>query len=586
MAEKLNHVIELLKEDYPFFNHLQVTSFKRSNHTKIRDNVLYFDTIPHALVYLIHYHVGTEITLDPHFNTIGTMIDLSRNAVFTTGYMKRVIQRQAMMGINKIMLYTEDVYEVKDEPYFGYMRGRYSKEEIQEIVAYGEMFEVEIIPCIQTLGHFGQLLRWSEYQDIKDQQTVIMPNTEESLSFIERLIRSLREMYKTNKIHIGMDEAFGFGLGRYLKQHGYRDPFELYMEHLVKVNEICLKYGFTDVMMWSDMFFRIQNKDDYYYNPHFEVTDEMKQLIPQNVSLVYWDYYNHNGELVDQMIQKHFEFTPNVIMASGTWIWTKLNYDKKKTDSTALVHIESCRRQGLRDLYFTQWNDDGAPCNYETSFLGVFEMVSAALANGQFNPKVFSLIMKEDYEYYLKYSKINESPAYPVLLLWDDPLNGIYFNNESIQNPNIFEETIDFLSLYKQELLELDSTFERDHTLALVDVLLSKTVVRKALVTNYKQSSLLPIIPVIEEAIQHVEVLLDSYREMWLSRYKAFGLDVMQSRLVTLQYRFKETMRRIKDFEEGRLTQIDELEEKPGAYQQLRQAHNLIAYSSIHVLGY
>ena len=31
------------------------------------------------------------------------------------------------------MLYTEDTYEVDGQPYFGYMRGRYSKEEMKEI---------------------------------------------------------------------------------------------------------------------------------------------------------------------------------------------------------------------------------------------------------------------------------------------------------------------------------------------------------------------------------------------------------------------------------------------------------------------
>lgn len=586
MDSKLKRAIEILKNDYPFLNDLSITRFERSEKTYIKDDVLYFTTIPQALVYLMHDLVQTPIELDPHFTTLGTMIDLSRNAVFTVSYMKDVIKRQAMMGINRIMLYMEDVYEVEDEPYFGYMRGRYTKEELQEIVAFADLFEVEIIPCIQTLGHFGQLLRWNYYQPIKDQQTVIMPNTEATFAFVERMIRSLRRMFRTNKIHIGMDEAFGFGLGRYFKRYGFKEPFKLFIEHLHEVNRICQKYGFTEVMMWSDMFFRIHNEDDQYYVPDFEVTESIKSMIPANVSLVYWDYYNYRSELVDRMIQKHLELTPKVIMASGTWIWTKFNYDKRQTDKTALIHIESCRKNGIRDIYFTQWNDDGAPGNYETTFLGVFDMASQVLAGGQFNPQVFNLIMKADYAHYVLYSKINESPAYPVTLLWDDLLNGIYLNNEMIQRPEILSEAIKFFTTYREELTSLSPSFERDHTLKLVDVLKIKTQLRKELLEHYKHSSLLYLIPILEEGIERIEALLDSYREMWLSRYKAFGLDVMQSRLATLQYRFKETIRRIQDLEEGRISQIDELEEKPGPYQTLRQAHNLIAYSSIHVLGY
>ena len=39
----------------------------------------------------------------------------------------------ALMGLNLVMLYTEDTYEVEGWPYFGYMRGRYSREELEAI---------------------------------------------------------------------------------------------------------------------------------------------------------------------------------------------------------------------------------------------------------------------------------------------------------------------------------------------------------------------------------------------------------------------------------------------------------------------
>ncbi len=36
------------------------------------------------------------------------------------------------------MHYTEDTYEVDGEPFFGYMRGRYTKAEMKEIDAFAE----------------------------------------------------------------------------------------------------------------------------------------------------------------------------------------------------------------------------------------------------------------------------------------------------------------------------------------------------------------------------------------------------------------------------------------------------------------
>lgn len=58
------------------------------------------------------------------------------------------------------MLYTEDTYEVNDEPYFGYVRGRYTKEEMKELDAFAGSLGISLIPCIQTLAHLKATFRW------------------------------------------------------------------------------------------------------------------------------------------------------------------------------------------------------------------------------------------------------------------------------------------------------------------------------------------------------------------------------------------------------------------------------------------
>ena len=63
--------------------------------------------------------------------------------------------------------------------------------------------------------------------------------------------------------------------------------------------------------------------------------------IPKNVGLVYWDYYNVDVETYKKMLSKHTQMNRKVIMASGTWIWTKLAYDQKKTLATATMAIDA-----------------------------------------------------------------------------------------------------------------------------------------------------------------------------------------------------------------------------------------------------
>lgn len=57
------------------------------------------------------------------FDTIGPMFDLSRNGVLTLDSFKFLLRKMALMGLNTVMLYLEDTYEISGEPYFGYMRG-------------------------------------------------------------------------------------------------------------------------------------------------------------------------------------------------------------------------------------------------------------------------------------------------------------------------------------------------------------------------------------------------------------------------------------------------------------------------------
>ena len=49
---------------------------------------------------------------------------------------KKLLDRLALMGYNMAMMYTEDTVKLEGLPYFGYMRGAYTKEEIREMDDY------------------------------------------------------------------------------------------------------------------------------------------------------------------------------------------------------------------------------------------------------------------------------------------------------------------------------------------------------------------------------------------------------------------------------------------------------------------
>ena len=66
------------------------------------------------------------------FRRLGMMLDCSRNAVMSVQSIKRWIDVVSDMGYNTVLLYIEDTYEVDNQPYFGYLRGKYSQKELRE----------------------------------------------------------------------------------------------------------------------------------------------------------------------------------------------------------------------------------------------------------------------------------------------------------------------------------------------------------------------------------------------------------------------------------------------------------------------
>lgn len=87
------------------------------------------------------------------------------------------------------------------------MRGRYSQQELRELDDYARLFGIEMFPCIQTLGHFGQILQWPAYHDIRDTSEVLLALDDRSYELIEKMIRSVSSCFRSRKIHVGMDEV-------------------------------------------------------------------------------------------------------------------------------------------------------------------------------------------------------------------------------------------------------------------------------------------------------------------------------------------------------------------------------------------
>ncbi len=162
------------------------------------------------------------------FDTLGIMLDCSRNAVMTVEHFKGWLRQLALLGYNMAMLYTEETYELPGEEYFGYLRGRYSPDELKEIDRYAASLNIEMIGCIQTLGHLGHLLKWPAYAQLKDTPTVMLVDEDATYELIEKMISQLANCFHSRRIHVGMDETHDLGRGRFMDRNGWERGYDLF----------------------------------------------------------------------------------------------------------------------------------------------------------------------------------------------------------------------------------------------------------------------------------------------------------------------------------------------------------------------
>lgn len=290
------------------------------------------------------------------YDQLETMIDASRNAVLNFDGFARMVQYFALMGYSGIQMYTEDTYEIEGYPYFGYLRGRYTKADWKKMDDYCDLFGIELIPCIQTLAHLGKTLRWATYAEYTDFDDILLADDERTYALIEAMVKTMSECLRSRRINIGMDEAHMLGLGRFRMVYGQAERIDIMLRHFNRVKDICDKYGYRP-MMWSDMFFRILNNDQYESN--VEISPEKAALIPKDVDLVYWNYYSTDKSIYDDMLAAHKRMSPSISFASGAWRWSGFAPHNSFTYAASIPAHESCKQFGIKEMLVTSWGDDG-----------------------------------------------------------------------------------------------------------------------------------------------------------------------------------------------------------------------------------
>lgn len=523
-------------------------------------------------------HPGTDYDMEetPAFRTLGAMLDNSRNAVMKVETVKKACRLLSLMGYNTLMLYTEDMYEIEGEPYFGYMRGRFNSADWKEMDDYAALMGIELVPCIQTLAHLEAILRWPAYGGLKDCDNILTVGDDRVYELIDKMLATMSKNVRSRRIHIGMDEAGMLGRGQYLRRNGYRSNHQIMLEHLTRVVELCRKYDYQPIM-WSDMFFSMSSPIEAYYDKNTVIPEEVIKLVSPEVTLTFWDYYHLDPTIYDHMIDQHRRFHNPMLFAGGAWKWSGLTPVNHFGQKVAKVALERLRDKEVDQVMVTAWGDNGGECSV-FAVLPTLQTYAEGCWSGDLSDEHLSRRLKTcadaDLEGFLDLDLANyppnrndndtESINCSRYLLYQDALAGL-FDRLIVEGTDAqYASYVPVLEKRQAENPRWAYLFETQK--ALCHALAVKSELGLKLKKAYDAGDRAALASLadhdIPEAVQRVEALAEAVRHQWLTDNKRFGLDVQQIRYGGLCARLEEAARAVRDYLDGRVEAIDELEQK------------------------
>ena len=508
------------------------------------------------------------------FKYFGVMLDVSRNAVMTVDTMKWYLPLLKKMGYNCVFLYAEDTYYVEGEPFFGQMRGRYTEAEMREMDEFATSIGMEMIPCVQALAHVNAALRWNKIP--VDTDDIMLADDERTYELIDHMFASLSKGFKTRKIHVGMDEAYMLGRGKHLDIHGYQPISEIMKRHLGRVCDIAKKYGYEDVMLWSDMYMRAFNKGEYFIFDYTKVPKEVIEAIPEGVIPVFWDYYHTDERVYDVNFDAHKQMSKNTWFAGGTWSWGGFMPHNEYGMATMKPAIHSAVKNKIKNAIITMWGDDGAECSKVAMLPSLFAIAEYAKGN-------------EDMELIKAKFKRLTGLSFDDFMLLDAPnnINGSSVEYKSPVNPSKYMLYSDYFNgfldvtvvggegeKYRELAPKLYSVAAKSRKYGylfktaakLCDALAVKFELGYKTRNAYKAGDKDELRRLAENDYKEAEKLIKAYartfEEQWFYENKPCGFDVQDVRLGAVIQRTQSCRRRLLDYVNGKIDSIPELEEE------------------------
>ncbi|MDD3108783.1 MAG: glycoside hydrolase family 20 zincin-like fold domain-containing protein [Alistipes sp.] len=291
--------------------------------------------------------------------------DWARGPIPTLDYAKKQIRILSEYKINGYSIYAENLYESKLHPAINPYGGTLTAAEMEELVAYGRKYHVEIIPQQQAFGHLHYVLRQERYADLgeKPGSQILSPVEEGSYQFIGDFLSEITPMFPSEFIHIGCDETFELGRGKSKERIEKESRVSVYLSHLQRVAELPALRD-KKLLFWGDIA--------------IDAPDKLDQL-PKNVMAVAWDYLPR--ENYDLFIKPYTDKGIPTFVAPSAFYGGRVFPDNLSHLANIRNFVRDGQRLGAIGMLNTSWDDLGEDL-FDMGWYGVVYAAACAWQAG------------------------------------------------------------------------------------------------------------------------------------------------------------------------------------------------------------
>jgi hypothetical protein len=303
----------------------------------------------------------------PDFNARGLMLDISRCKVPTMDTLRACVRMMASLKLNQLQLYTEHTFAFSAHETVWRGFSPVTSAEILELDAYCRTHFVELVPNLNSFGHFARWLCHPQYRylaECPDGYTstsglhlpwsgTLSPNAK-SLTFLNGLYNEMLPNFTSRMFNVGCDETTELGKGKSTAKCKKNGTTAVYLDFLLKIDKLSHRYG-RNIQFWGDIIL---------HEP------SLISKLPRDITALDWGYESDHP-FESQTMQFAKSGVPFYV-CPGTSAWSSL------TGRTAncIGNLSNAAKNGLKNkaagYLITDWGDGGHHQYFPLSYMGIY----------------------------------------------------------------------------------------------------------------------------------------------------------------------------------------------------------------------